>query len=120
MVHGVPGRVRGGTTSLPSVFELSDGFMDDPLIAVAIRIVGPSCPGDIESWDLAVYGDGSEPLTLDPFSFVGQFADQGLLKLRMELLGPAGFIFPLHWSCNTAGTEFHTTIQWMTWTTKYG
>jgi len=71
--------------------------------------------------DLAVYGDGFEPLTLDPFSFVGQFPDQGLLKLRMELLGPARFVYPLHWSCNTAGTEFHATIQWMTWTTtKYG
>jgi len=61
--------------------------MNDPLIAVATRIAGPNCPGDIQSWDLAVYGDGFEPLTLDPFSFVGEFWDEGLIKLRMELLG---------------------------------
>jgi len=104
--------------NLPSLFQLSDGFTDSPLIAVATRIIGPSCPGDIESWDLALHGDAFEPLTLDPFSFVGQFSDQGLMKLRMELLGPAGFVFPLRWACNSAGSEYHATIRWMTWTTK--
>jgi len=107
--------------NLPSLFQLSDGFMDDPLVAVATRIIGPTCPGDLESWDLAVYGDGFEPLTLDPFSFVGHFSNQGLLTLRRDLLGPAGFAFPPHWAYNTTGTEFHATIQWLTWTTtKYG
>ena len=98
--------------NLPSLFELGDDCMNDPLIAVATRIAGPNCPGDIESWDLAVYGDGFEPLTLDPFSFVGQFSDQGLIKLGMELLGPTGFIFPPYWSGSS--DEYHATIRWMT------
>jgi len=88
--------------------------MGDPLTAVATRIIGPSHPGDIESWDLALYGEGFAPLTNDPFSFAGEFSFQGLTKLRMDLLGAAGFVFPPQWSCNPEGTEYHATIRWMT------
>lgn len=105
--------------NLPSLFHLSDGFMDDCLVAVATRIIGPSHPGEIESWDLTLHGEGFEPLTMDPFSFAGRFLVQGLTKLRMELLGPAGFVFPPHWPCNTQRTEYHATIRWMTWTTTH-
>ena len=99
--------------SLPSLFDfLGDGSLADPLVAVATRVAGPLIPGDVESWDLVVFGDGFEALTSDPFSFAGHFLDQGLAKLRVDLLGPAGFIVPSQWPSNGHGFEYHATIRW--------
>jgi hypothetical protein len=121
MVNGGTGRMRGGTMSLPSLFQLTDGFTDDCLTAVAKRIIGPSHPGAIESWDLALHGEGFAALTNDPFSFAGDFSFQGLTKLRLDLLGAAGFVFPPQWSCNVERTEYYATIRWMTLTLReYG
>src|SRR6478672_7141766 len=87
--------------SLPSIFELfPDVALGDSLVAVATHVVGPIRGGDVESWDLTLYGEGFEGLSWDPFSFAGQFLQQGLDTLRMNLLGAAGFIVPTHWSRN--------------------
>ena len=101
--------------SLPSIFELfPDVALGDSLVAVATYVVGPILGGDVESWDLTLYGEGFEELSWDPFSFAGQFLHEGLVALHANLLGAAGFIFPSQWICNDARTEYHATIRWMT------
>jgi len=100
--------------SVPSLFQrLTDGSLTEFLVAVATRVVGPVRPGDLESWDLTLHGEGFEVLTCDPFSFAGAFVFQGLDALRIGLLGPAGFIFPVCWPGNRDGSEFHVPVQWI-------
>ena len=98
---------------LPSLFDLPTGGFRNALVAVATHVVGPLRPSGVESWDLSLYGEGFEALSSDPFSFAGEFPDQGLKRVRVDLLGPAGFLVPLQWDGNEARTEFHVTIGWM-------
>jgi hypothetical protein len=98
---------------LPSLFDLAAGSFRSPLVAVAAHVAGPLHPFGIESWDLTLHGEGYEALSSDPFSFAGEFLDQGLKALRVDLLGPAGFVVPLQWPSNDARTEFHVPIEWM-------
>ena len=98
---------------LPSVFEVETWTVDDQVVAVARRAVGPLYAGSIESWDLTLYGEAFEALTSDPFSFTGHFLEQGLSTLRMNLLRPNGFISPMVWHGGQSGSEYHATIRWM-------
>jgi len=97
---------------LPSLFQLDAFTWEDSLVAVASHVVTAQ-PGDIESWDLTLYGEAFEPLSCDPFSFKGKFLDHGLCALADNLLGPGGFIFPPGWHRNPEGNEYHATVQWM-------
>src|SRR3954470_19231370 len=94
---------------LPSLFELGAFTREDSLVAVASRVVA-ALSGDVESWDLSLYGDGFQPLACDPFSFRGHFLDEGLLALEAHLLGPGGFVFPAAWQSNSAHSEYHATV----------
>jgi hypothetical protein len=98
---------------LPSLFDLPGGTFEDAVVAVVTHIAGPLDPGGVESWDLTLHGDGYEALSSDPFSFAGEFLYQGLKRIRVDLLGPAGFVVPSLWPCNDARTEFHVPIEWM-------
>ena len=82
--------------SLPSIFELfPDVALGDSLVAVATYVVGPILGGDVESWDLTLYGEGFEELSWDPFSFAGQFLHQGLDALHANLLGCGRIYLPV-------------------------
>ena len=98
---------------LPALFDLPTGSFADALVAVATHVAGPLDPFGIESWDLTLHGEAFEALSSDPFSFAGEFLYQGLQRLRMHLLEPAGFVVPSLWPGNEARTEFHSTIEWM-------
>lgn len=98
---------------LPSLFDLPGGLFADALVAVATHMAGPLHPYGIESWDLTLHGEGFEALSSDPFSFAGEFLYQGLKTVRVNLLGPAGFLIPLKWHGNDTRTEFHVTIEWI-------
>jgi len=67
---------------LPSLFQLDAFTWEDSLVAVASRVVTAQ-PGDIESWDLTLYGEAFESLSCDPFSFKGRFLDHGLRVLHI-------------------------------------
>ena len=97
---------------LPSLFQLDAFTWEDSLVAVASRVV-TARPGDIESWDLTLYGEAFQSLSCDPFSFKGKFLDHGLCALADNLLGPGGFIFPPGWHRNPEGNEYHATVHWM-------
>ena len=58
-------------------------------------------------------GEAFEALTSDQFSFTGHFLERGLSTLRMNLLCPNGFIDPMVWHSDHAGSEYHATIRWM-------
>ena len=98
---------------LPALFDLPVGSFQGVIVAVATHITGPLPPFGIESWDLTLHGEAFEALSSDPFSFAGEFLYQGLQRLRMHLLEPAGFVVPSLWPGNEARTEFHSTIEWM-------
>ena len=99
--------------ALPSLFQVDTWTPEDQLVAVARRAVGPIYAGSVESWDLNLYGEAFEALTSDPFSFTGHFLERGLSTLRMNLLCPNGFIDPIVWHSDHAGSEYHATIRWM-------
>jgi hypothetical protein len=98
---------------LPSLFDLPGGAFEGVLVAVAIHIAGPIHPFGVESWDLTLHAEGFEAVSSDPFSFTGEFLHQGLRRIRVDLLGPAGFVVPSRWPSNDARMEYHTTIEWM-------
>jgi hypothetical protein len=107
---------------LPSLFQLDAFTWEDSLVAVASRVV-TARPGDIESWDLTLYGEAFQSLSCDPFSFKGKFLDHGLCALADNLLGPGGFISPPSWFGNPKGNEYHATVHWMSLSrriTEYG
>jgi hypothetical protein len=97
---------------LPSLFDLPGGAFEGAVVAVVAHVAGPLHPYGVESWDLTLHGDGIEALSSDPFSFSGEFLYQGLKRIRVDLLGPAGLVVPSLWPCNDARTEFHVTIEW--------
>jgi hypothetical protein len=105
----------GDTTLEPlsALFDLPGGSFDGVIVAVAVHVAGPLDPGGIESWDLTLHGEAFEALSSDPFSFAGEFLYQGLQRIRLDLLEPAGFVVPSLWPCNEARTEFHSTIEWV-------
>ena len=98
---------------LPSMFDLPGGAFEGAVVAVVAHVAGPLHPYGVESWDLTLHGDGFEALSSDPFSFSGEFLDQGLRRIRVDLLGPAGFVVPSLWPSNDARTEFHVPIEWV-------
>ena len=96
---------------LPSVFQLNVHGLEDCSVAVASRVIRFH-PGSVESWDLVLYGKTFEALTSDPFSFAGDFLEQGLRALATDLLGPAGFTFPPDWYHSPDGNEYFASVQW--------
>jgi hypothetical protein len=105
----------GGFTmgSLPSIFDLNELGREAVRSAVANRVAGPACRGDVESWDLLLFGEGFELLTCDPFSFWGDFNSHGLISMAVNLLAPMGFENSSAWIANPDATEFHTNIEQM-------
>ena len=112
MIAAVGRRLETPLEPLPSLFDLHGGSFRNALVAVATHVAGPLHPLGVESWDLALYGEGFEALSSDPFSFAGEFQYQGVKSVRVNLLGPAGFLVPPRWHGKDAGTEFHVTIEW--------
>ena len=76
--------------ALRSIPELSDEDMRGVRVAIADRFIAQPCLGDMQSWDLMLFGDGFVPLTCDLFSFHGDFLFSGLHEIVLNLLGPAG------------------------------
>ena len=97
---------------LPSIFQLSVEARKDAAVAVAVCVIGPRKPMEIQSWDLSLCGAGFVSLTCDPFSFVGLFTDQGVGALVGNLLRPAGFeLWSASWFTNTDRSEYHALLQ---------
>ena len=97
--------------ALRSIFELSEEDKGMGRIAIADRIIPQTSAGDMQSWDLVLFGDRFEPLTSDPFSFHGDFLPGGLHQIVLNFLDPAGLASSSPWTANHDASGFHTIID---------
>ena len=97
--------------ALRSIPELSDEDMRGVRVAIADRFIAQPCLGDMQSWDLMLFGDGFVPLTCDLFSFHGDFLFSGLHEIVLNFLGPAGLDSSSPWVANRDRSGFHATID---------
>jgi hypothetical protein len=111
VARGTTHAVRAGLPGLPARLELEVESSRQVIVGIATRIAGPVEPGGWESWDLTVCGEAFEPLAVDPFSFAGDFLDDGVTALTDTLLDPAGFGYEFDWVSSFRASGYHAAIH---------
>jgi hypothetical protein len=96
---------------MPSLPELTAESGRRVIVGFATPVAGPLVSGGWESWDLTVCGEAFEPLAVDPFSFTGDFFDNGVTAVMDGLLDPAGFGYEFTWVPSSRAGGYHAAIH---------